>query len=94
MIVYKYKLIVDGQYANKDKQGAWTSKRREQYHFNDFSEVIALRVKDSLPIDHEVVVALKNKGRAYKYFGENVRFFFKIEETSKKFQAHYERLKK
>ena len=67
--------------------------RYNNYIISDYSDILRYRALEQMPIDHDLMIKLKEKGHVRKDFGKGFWFVFRVEKLDEKTQAHLSRLK-
>lgn len=65
--------------------------RYSNYIVKDYSEILRYRALEMMPIDDEIMMALKTKGQIRKDFGKGFWFVFRVEKLDEKTHVHLKR---
>lgn len=87
-----YTLFVEAWYLSEKNDNKPKMMRADKYFIKDFTDILTLREVDSLPVTDDVLVKLRNGGKAQHHFSERFWFNYKIKDTDKRTIKHYARL--
>ena len=67
--------------------------RANNYIVNNYSDILKYRALDSMPIDHDIMLKLKEKGMVRKDFGKGFWFVFRLEKLDAATEVNLKRRK-
>jgi hypothetical protein len=86
------KVTVTAAYMS-DKTGRMEHMRSEHYALRDLSDLLDERVKTNLPVNHDVILGLKEKGKFRQEISPKFYMMYKLEKLDPKVVHHYSHLK-